>query len=465
MKIIIIGGGEVGSELAKRLSGEDMDVILIEQNPKIVREIQNKLDVMVIRGNGASVNTLAKAGLKDTDLLIAVTQIDEINIIACMIAKKFGVKRTVARIRNEEYEDGSQVLTNEQLGIDIIINPEKVAAEEITKIIRTPNVDEIEYFVDRRVLVIGFTVYPSSKIVNQKIKALPLPESSIIGAITRENGEVVIPRGEDVILPNDKLYIIGKKDLLSEIGWLIRHHTDRTQNITIFGGSRIGLHVARLLEKNKKNGFNLKLIDKDLDKCKDICMYLNKTMVINGDVTNLEFLKQEDIPNTDVVVAVTGDDEVNLLTSLLAKQLGVKKTISEVVKADYNIVLNKIGVDSIISPRLLTVGQIMKLIRKINIVSLTILKNEKAEIVELIVPKNARIVGKKLAEANLPRGINIGTLVRDNNITIPNGSTEIRAGDRLVMFVKKEMNKILEESFSAKTSRKFLLQNEMAMER
>lgn len=449
MKIMIVGGGEVGADLAKRLAEEDQDIVLIDKDKKKVHDLNVKLDIIAVEGNGASIKLLEEAGIKETSMLIAVTHIDEVNIMACMIAKKAGVKTTVARIRNQEYEDGSQVLTNEQLGIDIIINPEKVAAQEIIKIIKTPNVNEIEYFAHGRVLMVGVTATEKFQIIDRQIKDLPLPDSCLIAAVTRLDGEVLLPRGDDIIYAGDKLYIIGKEGLLKDLRKLMGYHEEKTKNIAIFGGGMIGLQIAKILEEDNHNSYKIKLMEKDMEKCNAISGLLKKTMVINGDVTDVNFLKEE-VFGADATISVTGDDEGNLLSALIAKDLKVKRPISEVIKSDYYFLFNKMGMEYIISPRLTTVSKILKRIRKGNIVSLTILESEAAEIMELIVSDDALISGKEISQAEIPKGITITTLIRDNEVFIPTGATKLCPGDHVILFLKKGMVQYVDKLFSPK---------------
>jgi len=445
MRVIIIGGGQVGTELADRLSREQ-DVVVIEKNAAMAQRIEAAMDLMVINGNGASVQVLEKAGIREAKLLIAVTEIDEVNIIACMLAKNYGVETTVARIRNTEYEEGSRVLTNEQLGIDIIINPERVAAQEIAKMIKSPNISEVEHYADGRVLIIGYYIKEDSPSLNKKVSDIRFPEGCIVCAILRESGEIVIPSGEDVIFLNDEIYILGKTEVFSH-PWFNHIAPSYPRKVVIAGGGKVGLQLAEMLEA-EGNKFMVKLIERDSSRGEEIANLLNKTLVLQGDVTDIHFLKAEEIGKADVLVAVTGDDEINLLSTLLADHLGVKVTISEVIRSDYNIIHNSIGIDRMVSPRLLTAAQIIKLIRKGDVISMTILKEDKAEVMELFVSERALIANKKLMEVNLPRGILVAGLVRDKEIIIPGGEDFIFAGDRVIVFYLTELSPEVDKFFT-----------------
>ncbi|OWZ84990.1 Trk system potassium transporter TrkA [Natranaerobius trueperi] len=450
MRVIIVGGGTIGVELARKLSEKDQDVVLIEKSSEKISKISRNLDIMLVQGNGASFKILEQAGISQADLLIAVTEIDEVNIIACMLAKGYDVNKTVARIRNPEYTEGTQVFSHDQLGIDIIINPELVTAQEMAKMIRTPNVQGVEYFADGKVQMVGIIVEEKSPIAHKLVKDIDFPYSSNIVAILRGKKQVIIPGGTDEILPGDEIYLIGQKGLISSLGHFTRHPKKKPQNVLIIGGGRIGYQLCNILEKNmsRKNQMNIKLVEEDEKSCEQLVEDLNKTMVLKGDGTNLKFLQEEDLKDVDVVVSATGDDKTNLLSSVMSRELGADKTIVEVIKEDYEAVLDNMQVDKAISPRTLTAAKILQLIRDDIVISMAILGNEKAEITELIVPNNAPVANKKLIEAKFPRGILIGAIVRQDQIIIPGGQDVILPGDRVIIFATSKTNKLVDKYFS-----------------
>jgi len=448
MRIIIIGGGGVGFALARLLSGEEQDVVVVEKNPELARTINEELDVMVNCGNGASVIALEKAGIKNAEMLIAVTEVDEVNMVACMLAKKFNVHITVARVRNPEYYEGSSILTNEQLGVDIFINPERVAAYEIAKLIRTPNVGEIEYFAKGQIKMVSFFVDEDTKMIDQPLHKIPLPKESIVAAIERKNGDIIVPGGNDLINSGDKVFILGKKWVLNDISWLFQKKESSVIQVVILGGGRIGYQVAAMLESNKKNSCNVKLIEKDVECCAEIASQLNKTLVLRGDATDLSFLEQEEIQDADVLVAVTGDDRTNILASVLAMQFGVQKTICEAINQEYIPLFHTIGIDHTISPRLLTASQILKLTRKGEILSMSLTEDGKMEIVELTVSPAAKVLHDKIKHVGIPKGILIGAILRKGKIIMPRGDDTILAGDNLIVFTRPQMNNYLDRLFA-----------------
>lgn len=447
MRIVIIGGGQVGTELSSRLS-QDHDVVIIERNNKLADILENQLDAMIVQGNGASSSILETAGIKQTDMLIAVTEIDEVNIIACMLAKKYGVAKTVARIRNPEYDQDGSILTSHQLGIDHVINPEAVAAIEIKKYIDFPGINDVEYYAEGTIKMIGLNVKETDPIVDTPLQEIDLSENSIICCIVRGNGEVIVPGGKDIIRSGDEIYILGKKGSL-DFHKVFNREKKKNYKIVIAGGGRVGFKLAELIESSSPLKTRITLIEKDLERCKKLAEELTRTNIVNGDVTNCNFLRSIELEKTDIFVAATGDDEVNLLSTLLAKEMGTLQTISEVIRSDYNIILNSIGINKIVSPRLLTAAQIMRIILKGNVINLTILKEEKAEIIELILAENAHCSGKMLKDAGLPKGVLVGAISRDNNTFIPGGNDYLLSGDRIVVFTLHDLISKVENLFSA----------------
>ncbi len=433
MHIIVVGGGGVGYEVARNLSEKQQDVVVIEKSELKARRFRESLDVMVIEDNGANASVLEQAGIKDAGMLIAVTHIDEINIIACMLAKQYDVPITVCRIRNSGYADDTSILTPKQLGIDIVINPELVAATEISKMLHFPDASEVDYFNQGKVMMLALTVDAEAGITGVPLHKLPLGPDCIVVGISDPEGGFIIPGGRDVIEPGQKIYLVGESRTLKNISSLLHHEQTRVNNVTILGGGMIAYRLARLLEDSLQP-FNVKLIEKDESRCENLCRELKKTLVLQGDTNEIAMLKEEDTDQADAVIAATGDDRSNIVGALLARQFGVKKIICEVMKPQYVPVYSALGIDSVINPRLMAAAQIIRLTRREDVVALSILQNEKAEISEIVLPETAKVAGKTLNEANLPRGVLIGSIVRDGQVIIPNGNTVLTPGDHMVVF-------------------------------
>jgi trk system potassium uptake protein TrkA len=443
LKIIIIGAGKVGCQIAKTLSLEKHDVTLIEKDDVIRQSAQNSLDVLTILGNGANVRTLEEAGIKQADMVIAVTSSDEANMIACMTAKQFEVPQKIARIRNPEYLY-SNALSREKLGIDLTINPERATAREIVKLLKSPiNVAQVQSFAGGKVQLFELKVDASFPFINQQLKAITFKYPILVAAIYR-NDKIIIPGGEEKIIAGDNLYVLIKKDYFLELNEIFNQKPLSVQNVIILGGSRIGIQAALILTKL---GISTKLIERDKEKCEKIAESLPHTLVINGDGTNIDLLKSEGVETTDGFVAVTGYDEDNLLVALLAKHLGAKKVIAKVDRINYIPILEKIGVDAVVNPRMTTASAILRFIRRGKIISLTLLKEGEAEVIELIVSPHSKIINTPLKEANLPQNSIIGAIVRKDEVIIPHGNDIIQPEDKIIIFALSSDVKEIEKIF------------------
>jgi len=445
--IIIVGGGGVSYELARNLSEKDQDVVVIEKNEEKARRFKEALDVMVIEDNGANAAVLERADIKNADMLVAVTQSDEVNVIACMVAKQYEVPITVCRIRNPEYVGSSSVLTPQQLGIDVVINPERVAAMEISKMLHFPDASEIEYFNHGKVMMVGITVGKEADITDVPLRDLPINTDAVIVGIKDPKGKFIVPGGDDIVYPGNKIYLLGKSKTLKDVSSLLHHDKKRISQVTIMGGGIIGVQLAQILENSKQN-FDVKIIEKDMERCEELCRDLNRTLVLEGDATEIAMLEEEDTGKADAVVAVTGDDRSNIVVALLARQFGVSKIICEVMRPHYVPVYSTLGIDSVINPRILAASQILRLTRKEDAVAFSLLQDENAEVVEIVLPENAKVANKKIANAQLPRGMVIGSIVRDEEVIVPRGDTMLLPGDHLIIFAVPKVSATLDRYFA-----------------
>jgi len=443
VKVIIIGAGKVGSQIAQTLSAENHDVTIIDKREDIRQDLDNNLDIMTIVGNGANVRILEQAGIREADMLIAVTRIDEVNMIACMTAKQFNVAKKIARIRNTEYMY-SNSLSKEKLGIDFVINPERATAKEIVKLLKTPtNVSEAQDFAGGRLSLFGLKIEEGCRCANQKIKDIHFGLNTLLASIYRED-KLIIPSGDDELLIDDKVYVLIKKENYTDLELICNQKSCAMQNVLILGGSDIGVQTASLLNKI---GIKTKLIEVNKQKCEKIAELLPQTLVINGDGTNIDLLKEEGIATIDGFVAVTGYDEENLLVSLLAKHLGTKKVIAKISRTNYIPILEKIGINAVVNPRLTTASAILSFLRRGEMISLTLLKEGETEVAELIAHKNSKIIDKPLKTVDLPRNAIIGAIIREDKVIIPHGEDFIMEGDKVIVFTKTAEMKQLEQLF------------------
>ena len=445
MKTIIVGAGKVGFSIAQMLSYANHDVVVIENNSARKQIVEEHLDVQTILGNGGSISTLQEAGICDAQLLVAVTEYDELNMISCLLGKKLGVKKTVARVRNPEYANNNQV-SADSLGIDLVINPEQVTAEMIGKLAEVPEAINVDYYANGKVQMLELQLTKDSPVANKQLKDIKFPKPNLIVAILRDE-KMIIPRGADQLKPNDLVFVLAETTNMVAIEKVLGKERIITENVTILGGGRIGFYLAKILE-NK--GYTVKLIEKDIEVCKQISQKLTNTLVLQGDGSDITLLEEEEVGQADFFVAVTNDDKVNLLVSIIAKHLGAKRTIAQIRRTEYVPLVEKVGIDVAVSPRLLTAGAILRFIRKGDIVSVSLIGGAKAEMIELIAQSHSKVVGKQLKDLNFPKDAIIGAVVRGDDVIVPTGIDIIKALDRVIVFALPKAITKVEEFFLQK---------------
>ncbi len=434
MKVIIIGAGEVGYHIAKALSPKN-DVIIIEKSEKALKRA-DELDVLVIEGNGANAEILAKI-LQDTDLLVAVTGLDEVNIVACMTAKliarnKPGWKeiKTIARVSNPDYID-SPVTSRAQVGVDLMICPELALASEVAEILSSPSAINAEMLAEGKVQMTEFAISPESKLVGKQMQDLQLADCCIVSAVFRDH-EIIIPNGSDVIKANDHMVVVGKPEAMENLGNVFGSQVPHRNRVLIIGCGIVGFYLAKLIDKEENA--DLKIIEHSKSRCIEVAETLENALILNGDGTDLNLLREEGIENTDVVISVTDSDEKNLLCSLLAKQMGAKKVVARADRSDYLPLFEMVGIDLAVSPREATVNEVLKLTMGRGIQTLTTIEGERAEIIEYTASENSKIVGKPLNKVKFPRGALINMVVRGKDTIVPRGDFVIENQDRVVIF-------------------------------
>lgn len=443
MRVIIVGAGEVGYNIAKFLTLEGIDVVVIDRDGEKLRRISEELDIATVEGEGSDPSVFKEAGARNADILIAVTNSDETNMIACLLGKAmFGIKRRIARIRNPDYFFNKELLGKNYLDIDPAINPELETANAVLKILEFPFATEVIEFEEGRVVVAGLKIPAKSRIINRDLKYLRniINKDFIIGIIKRDD-EVIIPRGEDVLFEGDIAYIPLKKEEALEIAQALDISVFPTQKVMIVGGGRIGYYIAKTLEEK----VDVKIIEKSEEKCKFLSKNLKKSLVLYGDGTDKQLLLEENIKDMDAYITVSGSDEMNIMGALLARKLGVKKVIALVNKPDYIPLAYELGVQSVLSPRLLTASIILRYIRRGDILSLTAVAENKVEIMEVLVSYKSSIVDKALKDISFPKNAIIGAIVRLGEVIIPKGEKVIKEGDKLIIFSLKESIKDVEK--------------------
>lgn len=430
MRVVIVGAGKVGYTLSQHLADENHDVVVIEEDEGRRNTVQNSLDVMTIQGNGASPKVLMNHDVRSADLMIAVTDSDEVNMVACMAAKQAGIPQTIARVRSVEYIGKAETEFVRSLGIDLTINPEQATAVEISRVLMIPAAMEVEDFAGGKVRLLEVKLNQDSPLLNKTLAKLELPKNVLIVGILRNN-VMIIPRGSDELKAYDNVFFIGEPSSLREIQGDYTEILTRVQRVLIIGAGRIGRHLALRLEQH---GISVKVIDKDPERCQSLAGSLKKGSVFCGDGTDVDLLTEEGINEADVVVCLTDDDKLNLLLALLAKELGSKKTIVRVGRTEYIPLLEKVGVDVVVSPRLITAGVILSQVRRGKFVAISLLEGAKAQAMEVIVSDDTIIKNKKLKDVRFPDDCIVGAVVREGKVFIPNGQTILQDGDRAIVF-------------------------------
>jgi len=448
MKITIVGAGKVGFHIAQKLSGENQDVVLIDKDSEKIKQITEALDVQAILGSGTSPRLLRDSGIEEADMLVAATDSDEINLISCLLAKninQYMVK--VARIKNEEYLEEKNLFGQDLLGIDQLINPQAIMAETILRLMEVQGASEVIDFIGGQVKLIGITVTEDSPLTGRSLLSLKgLEDKLLIGPIIREE-QVIIPHGKDTIQVDDLVYVVVRNNDLNSVFQLFGIEERGLKRVMIVGAGRTGMALATALDQSK---VNVKIIEKDSERCADLAEKLERVLVINGDGTGRDLLREENIEDFDFMVAITGDQESNVLISLLAKGLGVKRTITRVSKLSYIPLVSHIGIDTVVSLRLSAVRAILQFIRRGKIISVTPLKGEHAEAIEAEALETSDIVNVPLSKIDFPKRAMVGAIVRGERIIIPNGDSVIKPKDRLILFALQQVIPKLEKLLSAK---------------
>lgn len=437
MKIIIIGTGKVGFSLAEQLLNEKHDITIVDTLDTALRRATDALDIMSVKGNGVSTDTLREAGAEDADLLVAATNSDEVNMVCCLTAKHLGAKYTIARIRNPEYNLGLHEL-KKNMGIDMVINPENATAVEISRLLRFPSAANIETFCRGRVELMGFRLQEGDFLVNQPLHALSaqVKQLSLLVCAVDRDGEVTIPNGSFVPHVGDKLYLIGRPTSLDQFFRLLGRYTPKVKTVFIVGGGKISVYLTAILEKMK---MRVKIVEMSEKRCRLVSEMMPRTTVICGDGTDQELLESERLSAADAFVALTDRDEDNLIISLYAMQQGLHKVVTKCNRQNYTGIARAVGLDSVISPKLITAAQILQLVRGMQnsqgsvMNTLYRIADGTTEAMEFTVGPTTRHLNVPLRDLHLHKGILLAVIMRDGEIIIPEGSSSIQEGDSVII--------------------------------
>ena len=444
MNIVIVGAGKVGYALAKYLSIEGDNVTIIDNNIAALERINNSLDVMCVKGNCTSLKVLNEAGVKDADLLISVTNSDELNMLCSLAAKKLGTKYTISRVRNPEYDEDITLLSD-AVGIDLVINPEKAAANEIAKLIKFPSVCSIDDFSEGKVNLIGFKITPNTDLVGKRISELGSIRGNILFCGVERNDAVIIPKGDYVFQVDDRIYVIGEHKEIQDFFKRLGKYEKRVKNSMIIGGGKISYYLAK---KINDVGVSCKIIEKNIKKCEELTELLPDSIIINGDGMDQQLLMSENLGEVNNFIALTDRDEDNIVAALFAANKSVNNIITKVTRENHITIAESVGINSIVSPKLATANKIIKYVRSLKgqrkylIENMYMICNEKVEAIEFIVDENTKNLNKKFKDLTISDDIIYATIVRDDKIIIPTGDDCLKINDKVIVV---SQNKKFEE--------------------
>ncbi|HOO72703.1 MAG TPA: Trk system potassium transporter TrkA [Spirochaetota bacterium] len=445
MHVVILGAGVVGFQIASELISEGKDVVLIEKDTERANYVSNHLDCMVINDEGTSIKTLKRAGIDRANFFISVTNSDEMNMITCaIVANEFTVPFKIARVRNLDYSKG-KIFEKPFLGIDFIVNSEVETARLIANTVALGANSDVMLFQKKDIQMRNIIVEKSSFFCNRTLKEIrkTLTESFLVSGILRGDS-FIIPSGDTVIRENDNIYLLATKDNLTKIFIKVGRKSDKIDNIIIVGGGKIGSLVCRYLIRT---GRKITIIDSGYENCKRLSAEFPDALVINADVSDEDIFREEQLDRHDLIITATDNQELNILTSVYAKSLGIKRSVALVTKSNYLPIASKLEIDATISPKNSTVDAILKYIRRGDIKSVHTLFNGKAEVIEFSVDQKSPISEKKIQELPMPDNSLILSVIRHDEDIIPTGNFSIQPGDTVITIARKDSISKLEELF------------------
>ena len=438
MKILILGAGQVGASAAYHLSREETnEVTVVDKRADVLRELQDRLDIRTVVGHAAYPEVLERAGANDVDIIVALTDTDETNMIACQVAyTMFHTPTKIARIRSAEYMNSKQLFSQDAIPIDVRISPEQLVCEYIEQLILYPGASQVLDFADGRIRLVGARADRDGLLVGQRIATLKehIPNSEARIAAIYRNGKPVVPDGDTVIQENDEVFFISDRKDIRVFMSEMRRLEDPVRRVVIAGGGNIGVRLALALEHTNQ----VKIIERDPERARNISEQLNKAIVLVGDAADEELLLEENIDSVDVFCALTNSEEANILSSMLAKQLGAHKVMALINRVSYVDLVEASSIDIAISPQQITIGSLLAHVRRGDVVKVHSLRRGAAEAIEAIAhgsPEESRVVGRAIGDIDLPKGASIVALVRSNQVIIAHHDTVVERDDHVILFL------------------------------
>lgn len=451
MKVLICGAGQVGFGIAERLSTEGNDVTLVDLRADLVQKVNDTLDARAYVGNGAHPDVLEKAGARDCDMIIAVTLHDEINMIAAQVAGTlFDVPTKIARVRSQTYltKEWSKLFSRSGMGIDYIISPEREVGEMVLRRLSLPGTFDTVSFADGAVTSIGLTCDSDCPVIDTPLRQLSelFPDLPAVVVAVQRQGRLLVPHSDDQLLEGDDVYIVTPTDQVARTLKIFGQTEVPTRRIVIAGGGHIGLYVARELER-RHSGIKVKVIELSRARAVEIADHLERTVVLHGNALSEELLREAEITSADTIVALTNDDQVNILTSALAKQLGAQRSLCLVNSSGYSNLVRSFAIDSEINPKVITVSRILQHVRRGRIRAVHSIGNGAGELMEAEALETAPIIGKALKDLPRLEGVRVGAIYRNGKVVIPDGDTQLQVKDRAILFSTAESVREVEQLF------------------
>jgi len=450
LKIVVVGAGEVGFYIASHLAHENKDVLVIDNDDEALRRVSDNIDVQVLKGSGSSPVVLAEAGIESAEIFLAVTNSDETNLVSCLVADIISPStKKLARIRDADYDEYHENFKKYAPHIDTVINPEIEVVKTIDRLMSVPGAADVGEFADGRIKFIGIYLDKDARLAGVRLSDLPEKigrKRPLIAAIIRDD-ELIIPRGEDRLMAGDLVYFISEADKLSDTLAVFGKHAQPLRRVLIVGGGRIGFRLATLLEEKS---IHSKIVEIKSERCAELAEKLNKVVVLCGDGSDQGILAEENIQDTDFVITLTNDEETNILTSLLAKRMGARKSIARISKFSYFPLMKAIGIEQVVSPRLSAINTILQHIRKGKVLSSISIKGEQAEVMEAVALETSDIVGKPLKDISFPKGAMVVGIIREREIIIPSGESVIMPDDRVIIFARRKAVSGIEKILAVK---------------
>ncbi|WOG28066.1 Trk system potassium transporter TrkA [Endozoicomonas sp. 8E] len=446
MKIIILGAGQVGGTLAENLANEENDITVVDANGELLRELQDRIDIRTIQGMASFPSVLKQAGADDADMLVAVTNSDEVNMVACQIAYTlFHTPSKIARIRQAAYLNRENLFGDDAMPIDVLISPEQVVTNYIRRLLERPGALQVLDFADGRAQLVAMRAYYGGPLVGQELRYLRehMPNVDTRVAAIFRRGKAIMPKGTTVIEADDEVFFIADRCHIRAVMSELQRLDDDYKRIIIAGGGNIGLRLAQSAE----NDFKVKIIEQNMERCQFLSETLIKAMVFNGNASDKELLISENIEETDVFCALTNDDEANVMAAMLAKRLGARKVMALINNPAYVDLVQGGEIDIAISPQQATIGSLLKHVRRGDVVNVHSLRRGAAEAIEAIAhgdENSSRVVGKTVQQVELPPGTTIGAIVRNDEVLIAHDTTRIQSGDHIILFLtnKKRIHEV-----------------------